>query len=56
MRLELPVLFAARLREIRRIVVGAHDDDEVRRLVTNGREVDRERRVAAFVRSRLRSR
>ena len=49
-RLEQPVLLAARLGEVVRIVVGAHDDRRRRR----GRasavgDVDRERRVAALV-------
>src|SRR5262245_36596951 len=49
MRFELPVLFAARLLEIARVVVRAHDDLEAALRVDVVGDVDRERRVAAFV-------
>ena len=46
-RLELPVLLAARLRQVGWIVFGAHDDLARRAAVQESRDVDGERRVAA---------
>ena len=48
-RLELPVLLAARLGEVVRVVLGAHDDLACARRRTRSRDVERERRVAALV-------
>ena len=48
-RLALPVLLAARLGELMRIVLGAHRDDLPARGVQHVRDVGRERGVPAFV-------
>ena len=45
---DLPVLLAARLREILRVVFGANDELD-RRLIGASGDVERERRIAALV-------
>ena len=49
MRVELPILFAARLREILWIIVSAYDDFAVARVGHQRRDIKRERRVATLV-------
>jgi hypothetical protein len=48
-RLELPVLLAARLGQVVRIVLGAHRHDLLARRLEHVGDVGRERRVAALV-------
>ena len=50
-RFQLPVLFAARLGEIDRVIVDAHDNLELAGGGDERRDVERERRVATFVRA-----
>src|SRR5215207_11277623 len=54
-RIELPVLLAARLGQVVRVILGAENDLVLRTGEQEIGDIDRKRRVSAFVTARIRS-
>ena len=55
MRFELPVLLAARLGQVMRVILGAENDFVLRTRTQEIGDIDRKRRESAFVTARVRS-